>query len=285
MWRPLLITRKRFVAAAALFLALGLSGCVAPGPVTQAMVCGHPVTYHPDDLKPCAQGSSACTLRQGESAYHVHYSTVDSGVVSHEIEHVCGMQHREPWVNVSGTACTEVTDGGTTGWKKGDVMCRFNAGPPLRIVDIRQRANIVSSAGWAPPQSAVALGAEPGTRTLAQAAGAPQSAPAPGSATQHDVFSQAADRTLPSATYDDSAALPALAPQDDRIRRSQALQAQLDASWRLAYGNLPRRGDDRFIHGDDTGRRYHVPHGQRRTAAVPLLEPRAGWMVQSLTGA
>jgi len=274
-----------------MFLALGLTGCVAPGPVSQAMVCGHPVTYHPDDLKPCAQGASACSLRQGESAYHVHYSTVDTGVVSHEIEHVCGMQHREPWVNVSGTACTEVTDGGATGWKTGDVMCRFNAGPPLRIVDARQLANIVSSAGWVPLQSAVASGAESGSRTLAQAApalaaSAAQSAAAPAAedATRHGVFAQATDRTRASASIEDSAAQPALAPQDDRMRRSQALQAQLDVSWSLAYGNLPRRGDDRFTRADDTGRRSHLLQRPHRSAAAPLLEPRAAWMVQSLAG-
>jgi hypothetical protein len=128
-----------------LSLALAATACVSPGPVYQASVCGQQVTYHPDDLKPCRNGASACTVQQGGSSYHVHYSTLDGGVMEHEKEHVCGMRHQEPWVYVAGKSCTVVTEGGNTAWKKGDVMCRVDAGPPVRITDTRILSHIVSS--------------------------------------------------------------------------------------------------------------------------------------------
>jgi len=123
--------------AAIAVLALGVSACMSPGPVREAMVCGQKVTFHPNDLKPCNGGASACAVKVSGSDYHIHYSTLDEGVLEHEQEHVCGMRHREPWVYVAGKACTVVTEGGTTGWKKGDVMCRVDAGPPVKITDSR----------------------------------------------------------------------------------------------------------------------------------------------------
>ena len=168
--------RKGTVAAAACFLALGLTGCVAPGPVYDAMVCGHQVTYHPDDLQPCARGAAACTLRQGASAYDVHYSTLDTGVIDHENEHVCGMHHREPWVSVAGVSCTEVTEAGASEWKIGDVMCRVDSGPPVRITDARMLSNIASSARWPALQDAAQ------SIALAAAQARPEADPAPGAA-------------------------------------------------------------------------------------------------------
>ena len=287
-----MITSKRIVVAAAFLLSLGLTACGAPGPLSHAMVCGQQVTYHPDDLTPCAHGAAACTQRQGESSYDVHYSTVDTEVIGHENEHVCGMQHREPWVSVSGAACTEVTDGGTTGWKRGDVMCRVNAGPPLRIVDTRQLATILASADWAPLPIAVATVVNTGSQTLAQADLAPaepaprsSDAAAAGDAPRGEDARDPADQAQSSAAQGDRTAPPALPPQDDRTGRGQTLQAQMDETWNLAYGDQPRPGDDFFSRDDDTARRLHLPQGQRRTAATPLLEPRAAWTVQPLPGA
>lgn len=131
--------------AAITALALGLAACVGPGPVYQGTVCGQQVTFHPDDLKPCANGATACTTQRGDKSYAVYYSTLDTGVMDHEKEHVCGMRHKEPWVYVFGKSCTVVTEGGSTGWKKGDVMCRVDAGPPIKITDMRILATITSS--------------------------------------------------------------------------------------------------------------------------------------------
>ncbi|HEY4372159.1 MAG TPA: hypothetical protein VGN52_09560 [Burkholderiales bacterium] len=122
-------------------LAASVSACVSPGPIRVSTVCGQKVVYHPDDLKPCHGGASACTVRDGvETQYQIYYSTLDESVLGHEEEHVCGMRHREPWVTVAGKICTVVTEGGNTPWKKGDVMCRVDAGPPIRITDARIRA-------------------------------------------------------------------------------------------------------------------------------------------------
>lgn len=118
-------------------LALGVTACVSAGPVREAMLCGQKVTFHPDDLKPCSRGSTACTVKTSGASYSVHYSTMDEAVLAHEEEHVCGMRHKEPWVTVAGKACTVVTDPGNTAWKKGDVMCRVDAGPPVKITDAR----------------------------------------------------------------------------------------------------------------------------------------------------
>lgn len=122
-------------------LAASVSACVGPGPVREASVCNQKVVYHPDDLKPCARGAAACTVRANAAeAYQVYYSTLDESVLGHEEEHVCGMRHREPWVSVGNRICTVVTEGGSTSWKKGDVMCRVDAGPPIKITDTRIRA-------------------------------------------------------------------------------------------------------------------------------------------------
>jgi hypothetical protein len=121
-------------------LAGSVSACVSPGPVHEETVCGQKVMFHPDDLKPCNGGASACTVRTGTNAsYQIYYSTLDDGVLGHEEEHVCGMRHREPWVAVAGAVCTVVTEGGNTAWKKGDVMCRMNSGPPVKVTDERLR--------------------------------------------------------------------------------------------------------------------------------------------------
>jgi len=131
--------------AAIAVLALGVSACVAPGPVHEAMVCGQKVTFHPDDLKPCNSGASACSVLTSGQGYNVYYSTMDQSVLGHEEEHVCGMRHKEPWVSVGGKACTVVTEAGNTAWKKGDVMCRVDSGPPVKITDTRVQALLVGS--------------------------------------------------------------------------------------------------------------------------------------------
>jgi hypothetical protein len=115
--------------------AFALSACMSPGPVREAMLCGQKVTYHPDDTARCAGNASACTVGGGANGYNVYYSTADEAVLGHEEEHVCGMRHREPWVAVGGKFCTVVTAGGNTQWKKGDVMCRVDAGPPIKMTD------------------------------------------------------------------------------------------------------------------------------------------------------
>ena len=126
--------------AAFLALAISLAGCVSPGPVHTGSVCGQTVTFHPDNLKPCNAGASACAVKTSASTYDIYYSTMDETVLGHEQEHVCGMRHREPWVMVSGKVCTVVTEGGNTQWQKGDVMCRVDAGPPIKITDTRIRS-------------------------------------------------------------------------------------------------------------------------------------------------
>ena len=138
-----------YVMAAMLALAALLSafGCAGPGPTRTAMICGQAVTFHPDDLSACNGGASACTVKPVTSAaFHVYYSTLDESVLSHEEEHVCGMRHREPWVMVAGKVCTVVTDGGNTAWRRGDVMCRINAGPPVKLSDDRVRKFLLGGA-------------------------------------------------------------------------------------------------------------------------------------------
>lgn len=133
-----------------------LTGCVSPGPTREAMVCGQHVTYHPDDLKPCDGGSSACTIKRAtSSAFNVYYSTADEAAVGHEEEHVCGMRHRQKWVDVRWLTpqgkwiwitCTVVTEGGRTAWKADDVMCRIDAGTPVKFSDARVRAYVLGGA-------------------------------------------------------------------------------------------------------------------------------------------
>jgi hypothetical protein len=125
-------------------LTLSLVACMSPGPTRESMVCGQRVTYHPNDLTPCNGGASACALKTSEASYHIYYTTMDESVLGHEQEHVCGMRHREPWVPVAGKICTVVTEGGTTIWKKGDVMCRVDAGPPIKVTDTRLHDLILS---------------------------------------------------------------------------------------------------------------------------------------------
>jgi hypothetical protein len=137
--RPVSLAPLRRAALLTLVAATA-AACVSPGPTREAMVCGQKVTFHPDDLKPCNGGASACAIKTGETSYHIHYSTMDESVLGHEQEHVCGMRHREPWVFVAGKICTVVTEGGSTSWKKGDVMCRVDAGPPIKITDTRIQA-------------------------------------------------------------------------------------------------------------------------------------------------
>jgi hypothetical protein len=122
------------------FALVALCGCVStPGPITSGTVCGKPVTYHEDDLKPCPAGASACARRVGDR-YQVHLSSLDPLMRPHEEEHVCGMRHREPWVPAFGQVCTQVTEGGSTDWREGDVMCRSADGQIRRNTDPRIKA-------------------------------------------------------------------------------------------------------------------------------------------------
>ena len=106
-----------------------LTACAAPPAPYAGQVCGRAVVYHPDDLSRCIGDASACT----EGARDIYYSTRETAVLAHEEEHICGMVHREPWVALPGKNCTTVTDGGSTSWRAGDVMCRLDAGAPVKV--------------------------------------------------------------------------------------------------------------------------------------------------------
>lgn len=124
-----------------LFLATLLGGCVAPGPITDRMICGEHVYYHPDDLRPCNGGTEGCTRRApGELSFHIYFLSSESALLGHEEQHICGMRHTEPWVTVAGKVCAVVTEGGDTPWRRGDTMCRVDAGPPIKILDPRVAA-------------------------------------------------------------------------------------------------------------------------------------------------
>lgn len=288
-----MITRKFCIAAAALLLVLSLSACVSPGAIYQSTVCGHQVTYYPDDLKPCARGSSACTLQLGPNSYDVHYSTLDTSLLDHEREHICGMRHREPWINIAGHSCTEVTAGGVTGWNKGDVMCRVDSGPPVRIADARERANIVASAGWGPIDAAVeqrvlVASGEHALGIVAMSAAAPPAQPA-----APDVAHGAGGRFGDSDMNRSALAAgqqPTVPPETaqsprDPVHYNLAPQALPDADWDLAYGEQARRRDDLNPGSDYNVRPFHLLQWRRRAAAPPLLEPRTVWEVKSSTGA
>lgn len=127
-------------------LSMLSSGCTVPGPLRVAEVGGTLTTFHPDDLTACNGGASACTLKvQACPEYQIYYSTIDESALGHEEEHVMGMRHREPWVTVAGKVCTVVTDGGATSWHKGEVMCRIDAGPPVKITDARVRTYVLET--------------------------------------------------------------------------------------------------------------------------------------------
>lgn len=114
-------------------VALVAACAAAPGPVREAMVCSKTVRFHPDNLTPCAPGATACALRTSSTSYSIYYASFDEAALEHEQEHACGMRHKEPWVFVGGKSCTVVTDPGSTAWKAGDVMCRGDAGPPVKV--------------------------------------------------------------------------------------------------------------------------------------------------------
>lgn len=113
-----------------------VGGCVAPGPVRVETIAGHEVRFHPDDLAPCERGASACATFTSTAGWHIYYSSLDPAVLPHEIDHVRGLRHRE-WVVVAGKVCAVVTEGGETGYKKGDVLCRVDAGPPVVTTNSR----------------------------------------------------------------------------------------------------------------------------------------------------
>ena len=247
----IVVNRTLGGAAAASLFALILAGCVAPGQAYESALCGRQVTYHPDDLKPCARGATGCTLQSGQEAYHVYYSSLDSGVMEHEKEHVCGMRHREPWVNVSGNACTEVLEGGGTAWKKGDIMCRLNAGSPVRITDPNLLATIASSTGWArQPKANVMLASltqPPRTGLDAEYAMAPQSGAAPAAI-------RAAAAQTSSLLRKDTYALPAALSPTGRARRDAALWARAYTDRELAHSGRLGPHDGMRI---DTGLDLH----------------------------
>lgn len=115
----------------ALALVLSLAGCASlnPPPEFTETHCGKTVLMLPDRIEACPAGSSGCAWEVGVDAWAITYPPNSASVKEHEIEHVCGMSHRQPWVPVGLLrVCTEVTQAGSTAWIPGQVMCRFAGG-------------------------------------------------------------------------------------------------------------------------------------------------------------
>lgn len=141
---------------ALLALAAGalLSSCAATHPNTgrtptsssSEMVCGKLALLVPDYLDGCPDGSGACAWFDG-AHWVLQYPSNDPVALAHEKEHACGMVHKQPWARVGFLGvdgCAEVTEGGETQWRAGDVMCRgFSGGirketDPARIARVRE---------------------------------------------------------------------------------------------------------------------------------------------------
>jgi hypothetical protein len=115
-----------FIAA----IAAMLGACAAP--VKVYTVDG--ITIHENDLKPCANGASGCTMMASQCGHSdVYFSEFDPAIFDHEFTfHAknCG-KHTEPWRPVgNGFAYAIVTDAGKNkDWAVGDCMIRMDAGP------------------------------------------------------------------------------------------------------------------------------------------------------------
>ena len=127
----------QFISALSLVVLL-CSGCaaLAPPPEFTETHCGKTVLMIPDRIEACPPGTSGCAWEVGTNAWAITYPSNSVSVKAHELEHVCGMMHRHPWVTESiFNVCTEVTKSGSTAWLPGQVMCRSISG------DIRLEKN------------------------------------------------------------------------------------------------------------------------------------------------
>lgn len=118
-------------------LILLCTGCASvdpiPPPGFMQTHCSKTVLMLPNRLESCPAGTGGCAWEVEPHAWAIIYPSNSDSVREHEIEHVCGMNHREPWV-AGGflKTCAEVTEGGSTAWLPGQVMCRF-AGGDIRL--------------------------------------------------------------------------------------------------------------------------------------------------------
>lgn len=111
-------------------MALAVLSCVgctslAPIPEFTETHCGKLVLMLPDRIDACPLGTGGCAWEAGVNAWAITYPSNSASVKEHEIEHVCGMIHRQPWVSPGlFKTCAEVTEGGSTPWLPGQIMCR-----------------------------------------------------------------------------------------------------------------------------------------------------------------
>lgn len=129
MTPPRTNTSSLFLRALVL-IVLSCTGCASlapanPPPEFIQTHCGNKVLMLPDRIEACPAGTGGCAWKLDTHAWAITYPSNSNSVKEHEIEHVCGMTHREPWVAAGlFTACAEVIDGGSTAWTPGQVMCR-----------------------------------------------------------------------------------------------------------------------------------------------------------------
>ena len=116
------VIRALIVICFAAILAY-FGGCAMPIRVyTQAGV-----TFHENDLSPCLPHTTGCALIRADG-YHVYYSELDPLALPHEMEHVRGMRHTEPWQQRGQYVCATITQQGATSWVQGSLICRNSAG-------------------------------------------------------------------------------------------------------------------------------------------------------------
>lgn len=124
---------------------IGLASCATTHPATgrtptashTEIICGKMALLVPDFLEGCPNGSGACASFDGQH-WVLQYPSGDPVVLAHEKEHACGMEHREPWVDIGlfgSLRCVEVTAGGQTLWTASDVMCRGISGDIYKETD------------------------------------------------------------------------------------------------------------------------------------------------------
>jgi hypothetical protein len=107
--------------------ACALGACVATVPY-QRQICGQSAWMLPDSLRGCPSGALGCARFDG-AEWLVAFPSRNQSVMAHELEHVCGMMHKQPWVTVDAfNSCTEVTHSGQSHWQPGQIMCVGLAG-------------------------------------------------------------------------------------------------------------------------------------------------------------
>lgn len=129
-------TMLRIVVMLGLLLAQNV--VLADGDVFQTKIAGKMITEHRGEV--CPKGDTkGCYDPATESIY---YAKGDPMMRHHEVEHVFGMRHTE-WKTATrlqfglrfgegyvttNLRCAQVTEGGYTDWKIGDVMCLWPDG-------------------------------------------------------------------------------------------------------------------------------------------------------------